>query len=111
MIKKEFKGIDYLGREYTEICRFNLTEQEMVDMALDADSMGVKDAIIRSRQIGKARGTGYASLENRTPFARRRGERSPRAVQTPFAPQLPQKRRNKAPWLGRSDTRPTPSLY
>lgn len=50
MIKKEFKGIDFLGREYTEICRFNLTEQEMVDMALDAEGMGVKDAIIRLGQ-------------------------------------------------------------
>lgn len=50
MIKKEFKGTDFLGREYTEICRFNLTEQEMVDMALDAEGMGVKDAIIRLGQ-------------------------------------------------------------
>ena len=50
MIKKEFKGIDFLGREYTEICRVNLTEQEMVDMALDAEGMGVKDAIIRLGQ-------------------------------------------------------------
>ena len=50
MIKKEFKGFDYLGREYTAVCRFHLTEQEMVDMALDAESMGVKDAIIRLGQ-------------------------------------------------------------
>lgn len=50
MIKKEFKGIDHFGREYTEVCRFNLTEQEMVDMALDAEGMGVKDAIIRLGQ-------------------------------------------------------------
>lgn len=50
MIKKEFKNVDWLGREYVEVARFNLTEQEMTDMAVDADEMGVQDAIIRLGQ-------------------------------------------------------------
>lgn len=50
MIKKEFKGIDYLGREYTMVCRFNIREDELADMSLDADDMGIKDIIVRLGQ-------------------------------------------------------------